>query len=268
MSELSPGVDYLFKINPIINNTIMFDGIQDNFIMVKTLGRQLPLVESISSKIRGSVVSLSWLPPGDYGGKHNVTWQYSVYVGLNVQDVKLYARTRDTRIVLKNLYSCEVYLVQIRVVEPFGVGPANEQHKIKTEFDPISPPKGVRYEVANEDMTKYHIYWNSSCPDVITQKVGYIVRVVDIVEAKEDRFRFHPNTDLTHSFDLSIHYGAVYEIQVSTDHPDARWSGRTTLKVPAMPRPNRPYAYMSKPNQVAVMWKAIDHFPKDYQEHK
>lgn len=272
VSDLSPGVTYLFKINPVLNNTILYDGIQDNFIVVKTLGYQLPLVDLINSTIRGSVVSLSWQPPPtrNYTGQTDIIWEYSVYVGLNVPELKLYARTRDTRIVLKNLYSCEVYLVQVRLSEPFGIGPANNEHRIKTEFDPISPPKGLRYEAANTALTKYNIHWKASCTEsVLPQKIGYIVRVVDTVEAKEDRFRFHPNTDFTHSFVLHVHYGAVYEIQVSTDHPDARWSNRITLQALPMPRPYRPFAYItSDRTQVVVVWKTVDNFPQDDQEHR
>lgn len=273
MSELSPGVNYQFRINPVVNNTIIYHGIQDNFIEVKTLGRQLPTVDMINSTIRGSVASLSWQPPAkaaNYNDQPNIIWEYAVYVGLNARSMRLYARTRDTRIVLKNLFSCEIYLVQIRVIEPFGLGPADYEHFIKTEFDPISPPKKLRYEVGNEALTKYNIHWQASCTDIVLpQKVGYIVRVVDTVEAKEDRFRFHPNTDFEHSFVLHVHYGAMYEIQVSTDHPDARWSSRITLQTQPMPRPLRPFAYITRDRtQVVVVWKTIDNFPQDDQEHK
>lgn len=266
ITDLSPGVDYQFKLYPYVNDSVWFDGVQDNVISIQTLGPQLPSL-MVDSKVQGSVVSLSWTPPTQYKNYTNIDWEYGIYVGYNTRDIKIYARTRDTHIVLKNLFSCEIYMVQIRVIEPFGIGPASNDYKIVTKFDPTSPPKDLKFESSNVYKTKYRISWKLPCLESNDKPVGYIVTVNDIINGSIDRFRFQPSNDFFHYFDLSVHYGATYEIKVSTDHPDARWSDSVILKAPSMPKVLKPIAYTNKKGEIVVVWKTIDNYPKDYQEH-
>ncbi|KAJ6216562.1 hypothetical protein RDWZM_007719, partial [Blomia tropicalis] len=263
VNHLSPGVNYQFKLYPIINNTIIYDGVQDNVISIRTLGPQLPSI-LVESSVIGSVVSLEWAPPT---GINDIEWEYAVFVGIKISDLKLFVRTKDTKVVLRNLFSCEHYIAQVRVIEPFGLGPSLHDHRFNTTFDPASPPKNLKFEIANPEMTKYRISWNSSCVEHFNDKVGYIVSVNDLVCDCEDRFRFQPNNDYSHSFDLSVHYGAVYDIKVSTDHPDARWSDKIVLKPPTMPKVLRPNGYVDEKGAIFIVWKTIDNYPKDYQAH-
>lgn len=266
ITDLSPGVNYQFKLYPYVNDTIWFDGIQDNMISIRTLGPQLPSIV-VGSKVQGSVVALSWTAPAHYKNMTNIDWEYGVYVGYNARDMKMFARTRDTNIILKNLYSCELYLAQIRVIEPFGIGPAPNEYKIITKFDPTSPPKDLRVEAANYQKTKYRITWNLPCQEPVSQPVGFVVSVNDIVYGSKDRFRLLPNNDYYHTFELSVHYGATYELRVATDHSDARLSGKVIIKAPPMPKVPKPNAYMYDNGKIFVVWKTIDNYPKDYQEH-
>lgn len=265
VGNLSPGVNYQFKLYPIINNTILYDGVRDNMISIRTSGEQLPSI-LIESTVTGSVVSLKWSTPS--WTLSYVDWEYAIYIGLKVSDLKLYARTRDNIIILKNLFSCENYIAQVRVIEPFGVGPAHHDHKFNTTFDRASPPKSLKYEAANAEMTKYRVSWNASCAESFDEKIGYIVSVNDLICGCEDRFKFLPNNENFHSFDLSVHYGAVYELKVSTDYNDARWSDKIVLKPPSMPKVPKTSAFVDEKGKIHIVWKTIDNYPKDYQPHK
>ena len=265
VGNLSPGVNYQFKLYPIINNTILYDGVRDNIISIRTLGSQLPSI-SVNSTVAGSMVSLEWSTPR--WNTSDVDWQYAVYIGLKTTDFKLYAKTGDNKIILRNLFSCEQYIAQVRVIEPFGLGPAHHDHKFNTTFDRTSPPKSLKFEAANTEMTKYHISWNASCSEPFNEKIGYIVSVNDLVCGFEDRFKFQPNNEYFHSFDLSVHYSAIYEIKVSTDCNDARWSEKIILQPPTMPKVLRPNAYIDEKGKIFVVWKTVENYPKDYQLHK
>lgn len=269
VSNLSPGVNYQFKLYPIINNTILYDGVQDNMISVRTLGPQLPSIR-VESTVSDSVVLLNWSPPTHYYVEAD--WKYAVYVGYTLNDLKLFAKTADTNVVLRNLISCESYIAQVRVVEPFGIGPAQHHHQFNTTFIPTSPPKNLKYESLNDDNTKYKISWENSCgPEVnINRKIGYVVSVYDEVCKTEDRFRFRPSSDFMHSFELSAHYGAVYQIKAATtDQPDhPRWSEPIVLRPPSLPKVHKPRAFMDEKGSLHIMWKTISHYPKDYQTHK
>lgn len=265
ITKLSPGVNYQFMIYPIINNTILFDGVQQNMISIRTLGAQLPFVH-FDYSVRGSVVHLWWS-----AAQHSPKWEYAVYVGYTERTLKLYARTKFTSIKLKNLYSCETYLVQVRVIEPNGLGPSRNDQKVQTLFDPTSPPRRLSYEPLSFKKTKYRISWNSSCygsRENGTNNVGYIVSVNDTLLDREDRFRLVANDNLMHSIDLDIHYGAVYHIKVSTDHPQAMWSDVLVLRAPQLPKLVQPFARITENTHIVVMWKLVDYYPVDYQQHR
>lgn len=123
-----------------------------------------------------------------------------------------------------------------------------------------------------DDNIKYKISWENSCgPDVnVNEKIGYIVSVYDTVGKTEDRFRFRKTSDTLHSFELSAHYGAVYQIKASTDasleHP--RWTDTIVLQPPPLPRVQKPRAFIDEGGSLHVMWKTINYYPKDYQAHK
>lgn len=273
VSNLSPGVNYQFKLYPIVNNTIMYDAVQDNLISLRTLGRQLPSVV-VNSTVSGSVVLLNWAAPSHYNGVEvdPTEWKFAVYVGYTLTDLKIFAKTRDTNVVLRNLFSCSSYVAQVRVIEPFGIGPAQNLHQFNTTFFPSSPPKNLKFESLTDDNIKYKISWENSCgPDVnVNEKIGYIVSVYDTVGKTEDRFRFRKTSDTLHSFELSVHYGAVYQIKASTDasleHP--RWTDTIVLQPPPLPRVQKPRAFIDEGGSLHVMWKTINYYPKDYQAHK
>lgn len=263
INDLSPGVNYQFKIYPIINHTILYDGVEDNMISILTSGSQLPSI-FVDSIVVGSTVSLKWSPP--LGNYSHIDWEYAVYVGPKVNELRLHGCTKDTKIMLKNLYSCEHYIAQVRLIEPFGLGPASHDHKFNTTFDRSSPPKNLKYEALNSEKTKYKISWSAACAEHFDEKIGYIVSVNDLICDCEDRFRLQPTNFASNSFELSVHYSAIYEIKVSTD--DIRWSEKIILKPPSMPKVVRPYAYIDESGKIFIVWKTIDNYPKDYQTHK
>ncbi|XP_046916128.2 uncharacterized protein LOC124496636 [Dermatophagoides farinae] len=282
VNNLSPGVDYRFKLYPYIDDQFWFDGIDNNVLDIRTFGSQLPSV-SVQYEVSGSRISLWWQAPLrksieyllNKDDKKTIEWEYAIYVGDDVQNLRIYAQTKDTKIILKNLFNCQMYTVQVRLIKPFGIGSASSDPlRIITKFDPTSPPRRIQYRVSNELATRYSINWNATCQSPIPEKIGYIVNVYDLVNKRLDRFRFQPNRDTYHSFDLSVHYGAIYEIKVATitgnGRISSRWSEKTILEAPAMPTVTKPFAYVNNKNQIQVIWKMVDNFPinDDYKQHR
>nr|XP_027196293.1 sortilin-related receptor-like [Dermatophagoides pteronyssinus] len=280
LKNLSPSVDYKFKLFPFIDGRFWFEGIDNNVLDLRTLGSQLPSV-FVQYEVSGSQITLSWQPPTrksiEYLLKNVdeiIEWEYAIYVGDNIENLRIY-QTKDTKIILKNLFNCQLYTIEVRLIKPFGIGPASsEPLRIRTKFDPTSPPRRIQYRASNDEATRYSISWNATCQTPLPEKIGYIVNVYDLVNKRLDRFRFQANKDTYHSFDLSVHYGAIYEINIATitgnGKISSRWSEKTILEAPSMPTVAKLFAYVNHNNQIQVIWKKVDNFPivDDYKQHR
>lgn len=272
--NLWPGVNYQLKLIPFINNRFRLEGIENNIVMAKTIGDQLPSID-VQTRVFESRIILQWSPPvisKNLLAEYNLSsaalieWEYNVYIGDSIKNVQLYRKTNKTDIVLY-LNPCHLYWYEVRISKPFGIGPAKHRNSIMTEYDSTAPPINLNIEPINLERTKYLVSWNASCSNANHTNVGYIVSVYDLIHNRQDRFRFQPRPASYHTFVLNIHYGAMYEIKVSTSNLNARWTKSIILEAPKMPKVPKPFGYVDDNGNINIIWRALDGYPNDFQNH-
>ena len=273
VNGLSPGVSYQFKILPIIGGSVLMSGVEDNIISIRTKGTILPTVsvngKQLISSSKGIEYRLSWTQPL-YSDFKQIDWTYGVFYGVSENKLKLYTKTKEPKVVLKNLIPCETYIVQIRVLEPFGVGPAINSIVLDTPIDPIAAPKNFKYKSLPNDRISYLLSWNSSCDRITTTSVGYKICIKDLVKNRENWFQLLPRNNTAIDMPLTVHFGALYEIKVSTDEPNARFTESVRLKPMPLPQVLKLDGVQQVNGSLYIIWKNIDDevWPKELQNHR
>ncbi|CAG2103255.1 unnamed protein product [Medioppia subpectinata] len=265
---LSPGVNYQFKILPIINGFVVSNGVEDNIISVVTKGVILPSVAITDKVVEGSTLHLTWIRP-NYLSLKQINWTFGVFYGIEEKRLKLYGKTNDTNLTLNGLQSCESYIIQVRVLKPFGVGPAVDSTILKTQYDPTAPPKNLRYYNTVNNKTKYVLSWNSSCDRMADTSVAYRICVKDLVKNRENWFQLAPRNQTSIEMPLFVHFGAVYDIKVGTDRPNARYTSTIRLTPTPLPRVSKLDGVQQLNGSLYIIWKTIDDtfWPKELFNH-
>lgn len=264
---LSPGVNYQFKVLPIINGSVLLSGIEDNTISIVTHGLTLPSVVITGKSALGTNLNLSWISP-KYMSFNQINWEYGVYYGIAENKLKLYLKTNDTNVTIKDLFSCESYIIQVRVTAPFGIGPSIGSTVLETQYDPLAQPKNLKYRVWQNNRTQYLISWNSSCYHMIGNMIGYKISVNNVVKNREDFFQLAPRYASSVEMNLTVHFGAVYDIKVSTDQENARFSETIRLKPIALPQVLKLDGVLQFNDSLYIVWKTIDNWPPELQNHR
>ncbi|XP_054168279.1 sortilin-related receptor-like [Oppia nitens] len=263
---LSPGVNYQFKVLPVINGSVVSNGIEDNIITVITTGVMLPHVDIKEKSVFASAFYLTWDQPIYV---LPVNWTYGVFYGIEEKRLKLYAKTNETTITVTGLLSCESYILQVRVLKPYGVGPAIGSTIMKTQYDPIAAPKNLKYSMIVSDKTKYILSWNSSCDKMSKTPVVYRICIRDLVKNRDNWFQLSPRNTTSIEMPLYIHFGATYEIKVGTDNQNARYTRPLRLTPTPLPRVTKLDAIQQYNGSLYIIWKTIDDnvWPKELRNH-
>jgi hypothetical protein len=266
---LSPGVNYQFKVLPIVNGQLWRNGVEDNIISVVTNGSQLPSVAITDKVVEGSTLHLTWIPPNHQSLKR-IHWTFGVFYGVEEKRLKLYGKTNDTKLTLNGLQSCESYIIQVRVMKPYGVGPAVDSTILKTQYDPTAPPKNLRYSNTVTDKTKYVLSWNSSCDRMADTSVAYKICVTDLVKKRDIWFQLTPRNQTSVDMPLIVHFGAVYDIKVGTDRPNARFTAPLRLTPTPLPRVSKLDGVQQLNGSLYIIWKTIEDsfWPKELHNHR
>ena len=273
LSGLSPGVNYQLKILPVIDGSVLTSGVEDNIISVRTKGVILPTVsvnqKDLTQSSKGFEFRLGWNRP-QYLNFKQIDWTYGVFYGLSENKLKLYLKTKEPKVVLKNLIHCETYIIQIRVLEPFGVGPAVDSTVLNTPSDPIAPPKNIKYKLMSAtDRTNYSLSWESSCNRITDTFVGYRICIKDMVLNREHWFQLAPRNDTLIRMPLIVHFGANYQIKVSTDQPNARFTEPVALKPIELPKVLKLDGVQQINGSLYIIWKNIDEeWPQELKSHR
>lgn len=272
VTGLSPGVNYQFKILPVINGRVVTTGIEDNIVSVRTEGTVLPTIsvkdKQLMQSSKGMEFRLAWSSP-NYMALKRIDWTFGVFYGLSESKLKLYTKTKEPKVVLKNLVPCETYIVQVRLLEPFGIGPAIDSTVLTTPLNPIDPPKNLKYKLVS-DKNKYQLSWNSSCDRLSDKIVGYKIYITDLIKNRENRFQLLPKNSTAIDMPLFVHLGALYEIKVSTDEKNARFTEPIRLKPYSLPQVLKVDGVQQYNGSLYIIWKNIDDedWPKELRNHR
>ncbi|XP_049769267.1 sortilin-related receptor-like [Schistocerca cancellata] len=216
VGKLSPGVRYLFIVSAYRKS---FVG-PDNVVEAKTLGVELPPVARISTTIDtyAGNVQLKWAPPKT---EAKVDWIYGVYYGVTLDELLSGPRmtTNMMNVTLRDLASCEQYLIDIAVVGPKGNGPLSlSAQTVLTPFSPLSAPRNVRVtDGDNVNGTLHmHISWNSPCPRMLSP-VNYVITVTEVNLKKSSSVRLGNTTGTYLSHQLIVARGGSYHVEVAQD---------------------------------------------------
>ncbi|BET01296.1 Low-density lipoprotein receptor repeat class B [Nesidiocoris tenuis] len=237
-SNLAPGVYYTFSISAFNKQ---FEG-QSLTKGVQTPGAELPIVPDLKAQVSEqsqSTVLLSWNPPKKT--MYNENWRYGIYYSVNSSDFFKEPRniTSNTHLLLTGLGACEKYMIDIGVVAPLGQGPLSAAPTtITTGNDPRAPPKRLTAVADRHNDTLVDITWSSSCFKM-SEAVGYILTIKDVVIDKTSSITFLPTnkTELKHR--VAVHQGASYKIVVQTDREGSWPSEPLIYHAPQLPSPHQ-----------------------------
>lgn len=264
IDDLAPGVLYEFKIFPFVNDRVGFEGVTNNIITIETLGEKLPSVvfdhNAFSDKI-----SLNWSSPS-YLNDTAVDWTYGIFLGESISDLILKAQTKDNVAILKNLISCHNYYIEIRLMKPHGIGPSQSTKLITTKMDHENPPVSIYHDRIIKN-SKIKIFWSKNSFCEITEKIGYILSIHNLITDHEDRFRFRPTDESYKYLILSTHFGAVYEIKLTVAKSNSDWN--QTLIVEALPMPTitKLFANQETDGRIKIDWSMVDDDFGDNERH-
>lgn len=265
VNNLSPGVKYQFQLFPIINGSRLYDGIS-NLITVTTKGVQLPKVKSIKYTVKQTTFNLAWESP-IWLESNNIPWKFGVYLGLSENNLKLSGTTNNTNIMIDKLHACETYIMQIRVIEPFGIGPASKYQLIDTEFDPLAPPKNLSYKLWPNSETKYILSWNASCPHLL-QSISYIIHIYETNLKRSNWFRLAPRMLPGIEMNLTTHISGNYLITVRTDRKGSRFTEPMSLTPIQYPKLEKFSAVITKNDSLYIAWRLSDDWRAKLNNHK
>lgn len=105
---------------------------------------------------------------------------YGVYYGKSVAEMssaKAKLFTSGESVVVEKLDACEVYLFDVSIVGPDGIGPLTERPvTVRTKMDELAPPKrvSVKYFHDSPDRLSVNVTWNAPC-SVLDKPLSYDV---------------------------------------------------------------------------------------------
>ncbi|KAJ3658176.1 hypothetical protein Zmor_009933 [Zophobas morio] len=226
IDNLAAGAKYTFVVNAFKK---WFIGPKSH-ITVTTNGVTLPEVPLIGGElISATTVNLRWYVP-EFGKK--VAWTYGVYYGIEEEELYEKPRVNTTgfSVNISGLNACEDYRFRVGVVGPSGFGPLSKiQLDIRTTYSKKAPPKELTVE-RGEGSLQMAVHWKKPC--LLNSGLrSYIIRVHErtlnqtwTMKMDEDKF--------SHVFNIS--YGAIYDVSVATDDPDAIFTSNVTYYAPVI----------------------------------
>ncbi|XP_064463783.1 sortilin-related receptor-like [Ornithodoros turicata] len=252
LTSLSPGTKCSVKVFAFKDN---FHGPEEKVDFV-TKGQPLPAPEGVIFSVNGSRVSLHWRPVSTH--QSGTAWVYGVYkVDSHSPPVSVGNTTASVYTVENGLEACEVYVFQVRVVAPLGVGPASVPQSVMTEYSAQAPPRDVQVKTARyRDDGHVIVTWKASC-FVIDRAVGYMVYIRDNRTGVEDLHSLPTTNNTLLSMSLAeLHPGATYVLQICTSVPNARLSAPTLFVVPALAAPRQLAVVPERNGSLYIHWKA------------
>ncbi|GFQ87122.1 sortilin-related receptor [Trichonephila clavata] len=258
VKDLAPGAKYIFKVLPYNGQ---FKG-PDEQIEVTIKGTPLPYITTLDKQESNlNSITLFWEAPKD---ARPVRWSYGVYLFPQTSnDYELVGVTTDTNYTLTDLSPCTIYVYQVRVVKPYGVGPARSAYA-ETKFDKTAPPRGLTltYEAPNF----MAISFEASCL-LVDANIGYRVNIKDLVLKTTQYVGLAARIDYKISFRREIHYGGKYTVQVQTDASDAKLSEEAIFIAPYLPEVPQVKALREKNGSIDVSWDEVT-WPEELKDHK
>ncbi|RZC34546.1 sortilin-related receptor-like [Asbolus verrucosus] len=251
INGLAPGAQYFFKVYPCKKS---FVG-HESTIQVITNGIPLPDVLSIQGivvKEMGTTVKLSWERPKD---SRKVSWTYGVYYGIDEEELFEKPRLQTTNLTanVNNLQACEVYTFKVGVVGPYGYGPLSSSHVVvTTSLNKKAPPKKLIVSEDNGNPLRMKVQWSASCPSSIG-RVPYVIRVFERTKHQTWYIQKSNTSDLSHVFNIT--YGAVYDISVATDDPEAIYMPNVTYYAPPILPPYEVKSIVENNGSFFVYWQ-------------
>jgi hypothetical protein len=262
IDNLAPGAHYTFLVDAFKKT---FVG-PESRLQVITPGKTLPEVSSIQGKAvkeHGTSVKLSWDPPKD---SRKVAWTYGVYYGIEEEELyeKPRLETKNLTATVNNLKACEIYTFKIGVVGPYGYGPlSRKQMDISTSMNKKAHPKNFTAKRDESNPLMMSVRWYPSCPP-IGKPISYVIRVYERV--KDHTWIVKKNSgNFSHEFNIT--YGAIYDVSVATDDPEAIYTSNQTVYGPPILPPYEVKVFLEKNGSYIVYWQERD-VPKPVGPYK
>ncbi|XP_076310963.1 sortilin-related receptor-like isoform X2 [Tachypleus tridentatus] len=248
ISPLAPGSKYTFRVCGYNGE---FKG-GESKLDITTPGKPLQSVNVTKKEVNGTRIKLEWTPVDD---GRQVKWVYGIYLlHLSSRILKLFGNTTKTKFEISNLEACQLYSVDVRIIGPYGIGPSRGIQRVTTEFDHLAPPKVLVVTPYSKDSNVVRVQWEASCQK-LDQEIGYNVMVREKTLNKIKWFRIINQTDSIVSFNLTIHCGGIYIIQVQTNHVSSRPTAPVRYEAPPIPAPTRFLLTVGTNKELHARWE-------------
>ncbi|KAK7603208.1 hypothetical protein V9T40_003207 [Parthenolecanium corni] len=245
VENLSPGVDYLFEVNPL--NSDNLNSVAS--VMVTTKGTPFPRVRGLKIAAEDDAAVLEWDPmPG------NRKFNFAVFYGMFLNEMFEAPKniSNETRYKVQNLNRCSSYMFDVAVEFSGSYGPLSDSPKsMVTNIDPQAPPRDVKASLDGPVLIK--IKWRSSC-DFTNLPIAYRVNIYEIVSKQQFGFDVPETTErsLMRTFNGSL--GGHYTISVITKADGAIESAFVDIKTAPIPPPVEVIIYKMKNRGFTVKW--------------